>query len=230
MAATSHDATGDHAGRGRVTVSRCSSEDRGASILQQDYSDAPVRFFPRGVLRTLARAWRVPLPDVAFLVAEVDGDYAGFVLAQARGRRFWSSIVREYPRHLPAFITAWVRTRVGAGAGVNRRSGTPVTVPAVARPFAWSDGHGVAAVEFVYVRPECRGAGVARALLAEAERAMRVAGARLFEAHIDADNYSSVKAFLGSGWEVSQMSGGDFRAHKLLLPPDETPAERSGTC
>ena len=209
--------------RESVLVSRCTDYERALMILQRDFQDAPVCFFSRGLAAALARSWTRPSDDIALLNAEIDGEYAGFVLVHARGPRFWRSVVLEHPRHAARFLVAWVRTRRGRHRGPDRASGPVVDLTALNVPFKWSEKPGVAVVEFIFVRSEFRGRGVAKALLGEAERTMQRAAASVVEAHIDFLNFASVRAFQSAGWEVFRMSTGDYWAKKdLHLPNGKT--------
>jgi GNAT superfamily N-acetyltransferase len=203
-----------------VIVSRCSDVDRAIHILEQDLKDPPLCFLSRKAIESLARAWTRHVADIALLNAEVGGAYAGFVLAQARGRRFWRSVVQEHPASLGSFAVAWARTRLRHQAGPHLAAGAPVDVPALDRPFEWSTTPGVSMVEYLFVHPSFRGRRVAPALLMEAERQMRAAGATSIEAHVDGQNYASVRAFLTAGWDVFRMTTDDFYTSKdLTLPP-----------
>ena len=211
---------GDRPEAGTVIVSRCSDVNRASHILERDFQNAPVCFLSRGALQSLARTWTGHVADIALLNAEVGGEYAGFVLAQARGKRFWQSVVREHPACLGSFAVAWARTRLRHQAGPHLAAGAPVDVPVLDRPFEWSSASGVSMVEYLFVHSAFRGRRVAPALLLEAERQMRAAGATKIEAHIDGQNFASVRAFLTAGWDVFRMTTDDFYTSKdLTLPP-----------
>jgi GNAT superfamily N-acetyltransferase len=82
--------------------------------------------------------------------------------------------------------------------------------------FSWSTELPLGVIEFVYVAPPYRGRGIAPKLLRGAEEWLRSSGARRIEAHIDAHNAPSVRAFLAAGWVLTRMASHDFRATRLL--------------
>ena len=78
-------------------------------------------------------------------------------------------------------------------------------------PFAWSpERPDISHVDLLVVREAYRGRGLAPRLLRRLSEEMGKQGVTLIEAHIDADNYPSLQAFLKAGWDVSRTAGGDF--------------------
>lgn len=192
----------------------------GALILGRDYYDAPVCHFPAALRRALAASWSMNRPDVAFLVAMVGGQYAGFVLAQTLGRAFWRTMALEHPRHAVAFGRAWLKTRRRPGSGRSTRAETSrpkPDVPHLGRPFAWSPVSARAgALEMVFVASGFRKMGVGRQLIDAAAAAVSRGGARSIEAHIDGDNTASVLSFLAAGWQVYLTASNDYLATRQL--------------
>ena len=210
----------------RVTVRRCREADFIARILQRDYFDEPICHFPRSTIRALASSWFATKRGIYFLIAEVDGSYAGFVFGHTLGSNLWRLFAREHPQHFPAFFWAWARMRMPGGLLRINRNVSPQTVPLVevaeerngsssTRSFAWSPANmRTGRIGLVYVNPDYRGYGVATLLLDDLVQQMATDGVARVEAHIDSLNTSSVRAFRKSGWQVTRMAAGDFLAEK----------------
>jgi predicted GNAT family acetyltransferase len=212
----------------RITVQRCLDARAAAKIIRQDYYDEPMPYLTNGIIQTLARDWITGKKEVYLLTVEVDGNYAGFVFGHRLGPRFWRLVAQRHTRHLPALLWARVRLKLG-----NRMARHPspvieqkvedvdaqvaaLSIPALERPFSWSaaNDYRTGIIPLVFVHPDYRGHGLAQSLLKELVNRMFADGAESVEAHIDAQNLSSVRAFLKSGWEVYRMSSKDFWARK----------------
>jgi ribosomal protein S18 acetylase RimI-like enzyme len=80
-------------------------------------------------------------------------------------------------------------------------------------PFQWSiPDCRTAYIEMVHVDNRFRGKGIATTLLRTVVDAMRRDGVSRAEAHIDATNYASMRAFLNADWKVVRTSTRDFKA------------------
>jgi GNAT superfamily N-acetyltransferase len=207
-------------------------------ILRQDAIDAPTPYFSPRLLRTAVRDLLAPSPDVFFITAEVQGRYAGFVFSHALGPGMWRDFARRHVfRHPVALGMLMVRLhllvplrrklarRRGTPVGdrtSERTKGVPVSVPKSDKLFAWTRGTGrVGQVDMLFVRDDCRGLGVAPAMLHCAIREMARRDVTLAEAHVDPGNYSSVRAFLKAGWTGIEMSDGDFYVSTPVVPVNE---------
>lgn len=194
-------------------------------ILVRDYFDEPVCRFSRGVLRTLADDWASSPADVFLVTADIGGQYAGFAFGHTRSRSIWRRFYREYwSRHLAAFAWIWFRTR--AIAAVRRRVARrgarreyPADLAASLRqwgvmrtdkPFAWSATPGAGRVDLLFVGESFRGRGLAPLLVKAVTDEMIARGCGLVEAHADAANLASVRAFLKAGWQAVQTASDDF--------------------
>jgi RimJ/RimL family protein N-acetyltransferase len=79
------------------------------------------------------------------------------------------------------------------------------------RPFAWSaPGPDIGQLDQFFVCQEFRGMGLAAKLLRRVTSDMAENNVAMVEAHVDADNEASLRAFLRAGWEGFRASGGDF--------------------
>jgi len=195
-------------------------------ILRQDAIDAPTPYFSPRLLRTAVRDLLAPSPDVFFITAEVQGRYAGFVFSHALGPGMWRDFaIRHVFRHPVALGMLMVRLHLlvplrrrwarQAGSPGNRTSertkGVPIPVPKSDKLFSWTRGKGrVGQVDMLFVRDDCRGLGVAPEMLHCVIQEMARRDVTLAEAHVDPGNYSSLRAFLKSGWSGIEMADGDF--------------------
>jgi GNAT superfamily N-acetyltransferase len=203
-----------------IHVCRCTDTELIAQILKRDYADEPVRSFPRTVVATLARTWCSHKVEVCVLVVEVAGVYAGFLFGHCLGPRIWRRFAQEHPLLLPALARVWIGQRFKHI--LRRRSrpsgeGNPPApvegLPESGRPFSWGSVEAKSGiVEFLYVRPEYRGRGLAEQLLSQFFREMSQIGVGFTEAHIAPHNRASVRAFQKAGWQVHQTTSGDLWA------------------
>jgi ribosomal protein S18 acetylase RimI-like enzyme len=190
-------------------------------VLQADAFDVPIPLFPDRLLKHAVRTYLAPSDRVFFIVGEVDGQYAGFVFAHALGVDIWRVFARRALVRHP-FEVARVAARIKARGWWSRlrphsgeRTSTPAAVPgiqALGRPFAWSKEPGLAQVDQLFVKREFRGLRLGAIMLRTANVHMAEAGAVLAEAHVDAGNDASVKAFAGAGWDVFRADAGDYYA------------------
>ena len=196
-------------------------------ILLSDSFDAPIPYFPRRFLRSAVRDLLAPSSDVYFIVAELDGEYAGFVLAHTLGPTIWRKFARTQVWRHPLAI-AWLMARLKTrplGWTLRRwlrRRPAPVAlaqppatlVPGVVemdRPFAWSpERPDIGQLDQFFVPLRFRGLGLAPQLLRQTMKEMAVGGVSMIEAHVDETNEASLRAFLSAGWEAFRASGGDF--------------------
>lgn len=213
----------------RVSARRCREPELIERILREDYFDEPVRSFPAAARRAFARAWCATRAEIHFVVSEVGGEYAGFVLGHTLGDRLVKDFARAYPRHLPALV--WTKLRpsrrdarseAAGPADEGGRAKVEAEVEAlgirrVGRPFAWAPADGRAGrISLLLVGKNFRGHGLAPLMLERLDVEMRAAGVRLVEAHIDPYNLPSVRAFMKSGYEITRMADKDFLARKAL--------------
>jgi GNAT superfamily N-acetyltransferase len=198
--------------------------------LRRDAFDAPIPYLTPGLLRVAVRSLLAPSPDVYFVVAEVDGAYAGFVLAHTLGPRFWRRFARE---QLAAHPIAMARTVVslkfrpllaelrrlrpksstptGGATPPSPTVGLPDGIVTLDRPFGWSDPRpDIGQLDQFFVVPDYRGRGVAAGLLRTTTAEMERSQVSMVEAHVDADNVPSLRAFIRAGWTAYRMAGGDF--------------------
>ena len=196
-------------------------------ILLADSFDAPIPYFPRRFLRSAVRDLLAPSPDVYFIVAEVDGEYAGFVLAHTLGPTIWRKFARtqiwKHPlaiawlvmrlkaRPLTWMLQRWLRARPAPVAGSAEPLNLVPGVVEVDRPFAWSpERPDLGQLDQFFVRARFRGLGLAPRLLRETMKEMAAGQVSMIEAHVDETNEASLRAFVSAGWEAFRASGGDF--------------------
>ena len=89
------------------------THDRGVieRILRADAFDAPIPYFSKSLLRSAVDDLLASSPDVYFLVAEVRGEYAGFVLTHLLGPTLWRKFARDqFAKH--PFGIVWVTVRL----------------------------------------------------------------------------------------------------------------------
>jgi len=197
-------------------------------ILRSDAFDAPIPYFPRSFLRRSVRDLLAPSRDVYFVIAELHGEYAGFTLGHTLGPTLWRKFARaQLARHPFAIgwivfrlkalrplqwkLGGWLRRTRSLAADVSPNLTGILTVPKIDRPFAWSaERPDIGQVDQLFVRSRFRGLGLAPQLLRHLTAEMARQKVTLIEAHVDADNYSSLRAFLKAGYEAFQATGGDF--------------------
>lgn len=212
----------------KVDVSRSDDPKLIETILRRDYFDPPVRDFPRAVVRTLSHEWIPSSPFVYVYVATAQDQYVGFIFAHTRGPALWREFARRYiTRHPLGLGLTWWRMRVQSRlarrhsrAAARRDEQTPL-LPLVetGSAFRWTPATGqVGYVDLVFVSPQARGHDCARQLLTAATTGMTQDGVKLVEAHIDAMNYASMRAFSKSGWELFRTRDGDVYARFMAEP------------
>ena len=196
-------------------------------ILRADSFDAPIPYFPRRFLRRAVRELLAPASDVYFIVAEVDGEYAGFILAHTLGPTIWRKFARSQVWRHPLAL-GWLSLRLKARPlawrlrRLLRRRSVPVTPPEqpaslppgvqqIDRPFAWSSERpDIGQLDQFFVRAEFRGLGLAPQLLRQTMTDMARGRVSMIEAHVDETNEPSLRAFLRAGWKAFRTSDGDF--------------------
>jgi GNAT superfamily N-acetyltransferase len=226
----------DPATAGEVVCRRCHDPGAIEEILRRDYYDVPLRYFPGPLLRRAVREVLAPSPDVYFVTAEVQGQYAGFVFGHTLGQTVWRRFARanlaRHPVSLARLVVRlrlllplrqrFARRRAAAGRGGAAADGP--AVPRLDHPFRWSpERPDVGHVDMVFVPDRSRGLGVAPRLLAFTTREMADRGVTLVEAHVDADNRASLRAFLKAGWEAFQTTGGDYYLRFVPRGPGPLP-------
>ena len=196
-------------------------------ILREDSFDAPIPYFPPAFLRRAVRDLLASSPAVYFVVAEVNGVYAGFVLAHTLGPTIWRKFARsQLWRHPIAIMWIAIRLKTRPLLWTLRRrqrlrsvqrvrsadvANTPPAVKQLDGPFEWSPEHpDIAQVDQFFVRAPFRGLGLAARLLRCAMCEMATNNVALVEAHVDETNEPSLRAFLRAGWEAFSTRGGDF--------------------
>lgn len=197
-------------------------------ILRVDSFDAPIPYLSDAQLRRAVRDFLAPSPDVYFLVAELGRDYAGFLLAHMLGPTLWRKFARDqFPKHpigiawltirlkvvrpLRWKINRWLARPRGSSAATRRQTNSVSSVPKIDRPFAWSSARpDIGQLDQIFVRNAFRGQDIAPRLLEQLKFEMAGRHVTLVEAHIDAGNHASLRAFLKAGWEACETSGGDY--------------------
>jgi len=206
------------------------THDRGVieRILRADAFDAPIPYFSDALLRSAVDGLLAPSPDVYFLVAEVRGEYAGFALTHLLGPTLWRKFAREQVAKHP-FGIGWLTIRLKVirpllwkmnrwaararkpAAQPPRDVPSPPSVRRVDRPFAWSaPSPDIGQLDQIFVRADFRGRDIAPGLLEQLKLEMAERPFTLVEAHVDATNRASLRAFLKAGWEAYETSGGDY--------------------
>jgi hypothetical protein len=74
-----------------------------------------------------------------------------------------------------------------------------------------------------------RGRGIGPKLLEGIAQEMRKNRVRLIEAHVDAINAPSLRAFLKAGWQATQREAGDYYVCRSLCTDAETAPSAVGT-
>ena len=215
---------------GPVNVSRCLDYDQIATILRRDYYDDPVPHLSHRVIKTFARNWIAARSQVYLMTAEADGTYAGFVFGHTLGPRFWRRFATHHPNLLPALGWASLKMRLAARTKLSAAKPPPnksagddleaeiaaLEISTIPQPFAWApEGSGAGLIPLLFVDPVHRGKGVAPHLLNRLSGDMFRDGAKVVEAHIDLQNFPSVRTFLKAGFEVYRMATNDFWARKV---------------
>jgi ribosomal protein S18 acetylase RimI-like enzyme len=177
---------------------------------------------------------------VIALVAEVDGEPAGFVVATLATGRYWRTLLLRRPRLLARVLADRVGARLArrvpravapapgvgaaAGSGSPARAAVPLA-PADAAPLRWGDdGPDVAKIGFIGVLPEFRRRGVGEALYAALFDEARARGARAVLARIAHDNVASLRLHHAAGWRLFADAQGPFAVYLLApLPPSSAP-------
>lgn len=196
-------------------------------ILKRDAFDAPIPYFPPSFLKCAVTELLAPSPDVYFVAAELNGEYAGFAFAHTLGPRLWRKFARSQLTRHPLAV-AWIlfRLRVlrplewrlnrltrraspaAANVGVPDRG---LDVPKHPGPFTWSpERPDLGMLDQLFVAPGFRGVGIAPGLLRCVESEMAARQVTLVEAHVDSWNVASLRAFLKAGWEAYETSGRDY--------------------
>jgi GNAT superfamily N-acetyltransferase len=206
---------------GDIQLRRCRNPRLIERLLSEDYFDAPICYFPRSLIRTLARGWFAKSAEIYLITAEVQGQCAGFLFGHTLGPGLWRQFAREHwRRHFLALL--WVavsvrvlrplrnrlrRRRVSPSAASPAAQVRALNLPQLDHPFRWSPHRpGLGWTELVFVRERFRGHGVAPLLYRFLADEMRCRGIRVIEGHIDAHNYASVRANLKCGWEIFQTT------------------------
>jgi RimJ/RimL family protein N-acetyltransferase len=206
----------------RIDVSRCHDSDAIALSLSRDYFDYPICLFSQRLLQTLA-TWMARSEHVHFIRASCADQCAGFVFANTLGRKLWRTFARENPKSFPDLLWAFARSKLfrkwsdpQARFDHARPQGQPqkiaeLDLPQLDFPFRWSEPDSrTGYVELLYVSSAFRGRHVAPLMLRALADEMRPLGVRRIEAHIDPDNYASVRAFLKADWTVARTLQNDF--------------------
>ncbi len=199
-------------------------------ILWRDSFGVPMPYFPRSVLRTAARELLAVSPDVYFVIAETQGQYCGFALGQTVGPTMWRKFAAAHLARHP-FAILWMVVRLKlllplqwrANRWLSRRrlvatDGIPATVPGIPKldhPFAWTTSGEtnraeIGQVDELFVCDTCRGKGIGPGLLTYLAWEMARGKVTLIEAHVDAGNLASLRAFQKAGWEAFLTAGGDY--------------------
>lgn len=214
-----------------VVVSRCRDAQTIERFLTHEYYDLPVSLFTRRMLRAAAR-WLATLDASYFIVADVGGQPAGYVFATTLGRDLWTTFARRHPMLAPDVLWTWARVRflrrwkfgerdlshAAPQSDPARVSG--LEVPGTDAPFEWSEPDSrTGYIELLYVSRMFRGHNIAPLMLRAMVREMSGHGVRRVEAHIDATNYASVRAFGKAGWTVVRTSGRDFSTYIACSEP-----------
>jgi GNAT superfamily N-acetyltransferase len=209
-------------------------------ILREDYYDAPICYFPRSLIQAAARGWFAHSSEIEFVIAEVGGQYAGFAFGHNLGPTFWKKFARAHAaRH--ALGLAWVLLQIRGPSFLRKRRQSQIRLEITPRitddvvrrlaamklerrdhTFSWSpESPEIGQIDLLLVREEFRGRGIASLLLQKIGENMAVRGVKRLEAHIDANNYSSVRSFQKGGFEVVRMSGGDHYAYRRMVATDD---------
>ena len=210
-----------------VTVRRCHDAEIIAEVLARDYFDAPICYFPKGLIKAAAKDFMATSPNAYFLLAEANDRYAGFVFGHTAGPKLWRRFAAtQMFSHGPSlarvvfaqFIAKPIRSflnrrhrRPGASRSRIGPKELPSDVGQIQRPFAWSPHtRNRGQIDLLFVNGNFRGQGIARRLLTAMTTEMSAAGVSLVEAHVDPENIASLRAFLCADWQAYQMLGADF--------------------
>jgi GNAT superfamily N-acetyltransferase len=223
-----------------IRLYRCRDPQLIETILREDYYDAPVCYFPRSLIQATAHGWFAHSSQIEFVIAEIGGQYAGFAFGHNLGPTFWKKFARAHAaRH--ALGLAWVLLQLRGPSVLRKRRQSQIRLEIAPRSaddvvhrradmrlerrdhkFDWSpESPEVGQIDLLLVRKEFRGRGIASRLLHKIGENMAVRGVRRIEAHIDADNYNSIRSFQKAGFEVVQMSGGDHYAYRQMVSTDD---------
>jgi GNAT superfamily N-acetyltransferase len=221
--------------QGDAVCRRCHEAGVIEQALREDYYDVPIRYFPGPFLRRAVRELLAPSPDVYFVTAELQGQYAGFVFGHTLGQNVWRRFARaNWARHPLSIVWLLVRLRLlmpfrqrlarrRRTTGAAGRAGPAnhgLTFPKLNHPFRWSaERPDIGHIDMVFVRDKFRGLRLASQLIGYTTTEMARQGVTLVEAHVDADNSASRRAFLKAGWEVFQTAGGDYYLRFSLRGP-----------
>jgi GNAT superfamily N-acetyltransferase len=214
-----------------IQLRRCRNPALIEHLLSEHYFDAPICYFPRSLIRTLARGWFATSAEIYLITAEMQGQCAGFLFGHTLGPGLWRRFAREqWRRHFFALLWVAVTMRVlrPLRKRLRPRCASPLAhgpaaqvraldLPQLDHPFRWSPHRpDLGCTELIFVREEFRGHGLAPRLYRFLAEEMRCRGVRIIEGHIDAYNYASVRANLKSGWEIFQTTGnGLYKRYSL---------------
>jgi ribosomal protein S18 acetylase RimI-like enzyme len=134
--------------------------------------------------------------DPSILVAKLDGELAGVVIAIENRRRFWLEFASRHPLLALRVLWARARSRTGHDPRVERREPTP--------PPNLED---VAEVLFIGVAPGRRRSGVADRLYYELFERLRARRIRRLVCHIDRDNVPSLRLHQAAGFTLHAEDG-----------------------
>jgi ribosomal protein S18 acetylase RimI-like enzyme len=133
--------------------------------------------------------------DPSILLATLDGELAGVVVAIESRRRFWLEFASRHP--LLALRVLWARAR-------NRSNSTAPRAERRAPPAQLDD---VAEVLFIGVAPGRRRSGVADRLYNELFERLRARRIRRLVCRIDRDNVPSLRLHQSTGWTLHAEDG-----------------------
>ena len=133
--------------------------------------------------------------DPSILVAKLDGELVGVVVAIESRRRFWLEFATRHP--LLALRVVWARARFRSSRSQQR----------VERPDAPAALDDVAEVLFIGVAPGRRRGGVADRLYGELFERLRARRVRRLVCHIDRDNVPSLRLHQAAGFTLHAEDG-----------------------
>jgi ribosomal protein S18 acetylase RimI-like enzyme len=177
-------------------------------------------------------------PSLYFIVAYDSKEYAGFVFGHTVGKQLWRKFARAHLwshgldiarllirhrliRTIGQAVNSWKgdsspseepepRSERGSSEAALGKLSRAEGFSELGRPFAWSNALDTGYISSLYVSEHKRGRGIAPALLDFVCAEMCRDGARAIEAHADAGNISSARAFQKSDFSVFRAAGGDF--------------------
>ena len=220
-------------------------------ILRRDAFDVPIPCFTDGFLRLATSEFLAVSEDVYFVVGEVAGRYAGFAFAHTRGPRLWRDFAASQMMRHPWAVAGTIaqlqkrrlserirrarrgRSKATAVPPLSSQVGLETSIEELNRPFAWSAARSdIGQLDQFFVAPEFRGKRLAEPLLRQVTDVMRNGKITMVEAHVDADNTASLRAFLRAGWRVFRTTGRDFYVTCVFdAPSNYVPSPpRSLTC